>query len=654
METAIERVHLQQIKAEKLLTSLAGGLNTSGTSCSPPFVVSKEDGSLTCTFQYPIQDPQVHGSNIIRQPLHKPSNMTRRVQRIADAQETKRPVHVYAKKPTSACEAWCSCACHVKRVLRMKQPATIGSFSISYSGLPWVTASCDQKACRSKSVATVAVTAQFPAWFWNRYLSSSFSYASIRGPELNIRLPRTVSWVSTLWRHGVDGNLQAVQDLFSRGLASPWDVQGLGGSLLHYATDHAHWDLCKFLVEQGAILDNEDDFHNTPTSLAWEKVLSGALNTNEESLVATLFTNTDYLRTRQFTVLHKIVLHIVPRDIESELDFSTRDLNAVDSSGRTCLSWAAARGDEGAMETLLRYDADVHLRDGQGNTPLHHARNASCVEILLAGGANINARNNFGHTPLHMVCRGAGSLPLLKKLLRAGADINATDDSGETALFTAAYGKHVECALYLIDQGADLDIANGPKGAGDAPIHITLTSDVPAVLQLLLARGAIYTRPNGCNRTILHYATGLVSEETIRIMTLHGLKDIDPAIKDFDGKTAKDLVEEREDDDDTDFKARFYNLLDAIAAAKDPENVRVEAAPTMSSLAAQWNKTMDTPKDVTVTEVLPLTPDIETPEENLEIGVYYDDYDAPHHGPVVFYDALEEVTDVAGLVEIAA
>ena len=651
METAIERVHLQQVRAEKLLTSLVGGLSTSGTSCSPPFAVSKEDGSLTCSFQYPVQKLQVQDPNLVQQAPHKADNMTRRIQTTANAQVAKRPMHVYATKPASACEPWCSCACHVKRVLRMKQPATIGSFSISYSGLPWVTASCDQKACRSKSVASVAVNVQFPDWFWNRYLSSSFSYAPIRGPELNIRLPRTVSWVSGLWRHGLDGNLRAVQDLFSRGLASPWDVQALGGSLLHYATDHAHWDLCKFLVEQGAILDNEDDFHNSPTSLAWEKVLSGSLSINEESLVATLFTNTDYLRTRQFTLLHKIVLRIVPRDIESELDFSTRDLNAVDSSGRTCLSWAAARGDNDAMETLLRYDADVHLRDGQGNAPLHYARNARCVDILLAGGADINTRNSFGHTPLHMVCRGTASLPLLKKLLQAGADIDAIDHSGETALSNATYGKHVECALYLIEQGADLDIANGPNGAIDAPIHIALASDVPEVLQLLLTRGANYTRPNSHNRTILHYAAGMVSEETVKIMTLHGLKDIDLAIKDFDGKTAKDLVEEREDDDDTNFKARLYSLLDSVAAAKDLD-VRVEAAPNMSSLTTQWNKAMDTLKDGPITQVTPVTPEIET-GENLEIGVYYDEYDT-QHGPVVFYDAVEEATDVAGLVEIAA
>ena len=253
-----------------------------------------------------------------------------------------------------------------------------------------------------------------------------------------------------------------------------------------------------------------------------------------------------------------------------------------------------------------------------------------------------------------MVCRGTASLPLLKKLLQAGADINAIDHSGETALSNATYGKHVDCALYLIEQGADLDIANGPNGAGDAPIHMALISDVPEVLQLLLARGASYTRPNSYNRTILHYAACLVSEATVQTMILHGLKDIDPAIKDFDGKTAKDLVNEREDDDDTDFKARLHGLLDSIVAAKEDRHIRVEAAPSMSALTTQFNKAVDTLKDGPITQVLPVTtPDIEA-GENLDIGVYYDGYDDTQHGPVIFYDAQEEANDAAGLVEIAA
>ena len=556
-------------------------------------------------------------------------------------------MQIYARRPTAACESWCSCACHAKSVLRVKQRNLVGSLSISYSGLPWVTASCDQKSCRSRSVPTVAMTVQFPAWFWKRYLSSSFSYTPIHGPEINLKLPRTVSWVSALWRHGVDGNLRAIQDLFSQGLASPWDIQAIGGSALHYATDHGHWDLCKFLVEQGAILDNEDDFHNTPTSLAWEKVLSGSLTDNEESMVASMFTNTDYLQTRQFTILHKIVLRLIPRTIQSELDYSTRDLNAIDSSGRTCFFWAAARGDEDALKTLLHYGADVNLPDGQGNTPLHHVRNTACVDILLAAGADITARNSFGHTPLHIVCRSTGSLPLLKRLIAAGININATDYSGETVITTATYNKHVDCALYLIQQGADVNIANGTNGLGDAPIHMALMIDVSSVLQELLARGADYTRTNSYNRTILHYAAGLVSEQTIQVLKAHGLKDINLKMRDLDGKTARDLLDERGDDDASpDFKTSFNELLDTIAAAQ-ARGPTTDGEADIVKLATQA-AALNILKDGTVTCLTPVASDDGNEDDDL---FEEDEYDT--HGAPIFFDALEVVDEAPRVVEIA-
>lgn len=205
---------------------------------------------------------------------------------------------------------------------------------------------------------------------------------------MNIKIPRIVDWTSKIWGYGLRGNLHAIQELFSQGIASPWDVQAIGGSVLHCAADHGHWELCKFLAEQGATLDNEDDFNNTPTSLAREKVLSGSLTANEESIFASVFANTDYLQTRQCTILHQIVLHLIPRELESELEYSTKDLDAVDASGLTCLSWASARGDEAALETLLAYGADINFPDGAGNKPLHHVKNVACGNILLASGAS--------------------------------------------------------------------------------------------------------------------------------------------------------------------------------------------------------------------------------------------------------------------------
>ncbi|KAL8811620.1 MAG: hypothetical protein Q9200_001647 [Gallowayella weberi] len=460
--------------------------------------------------------------------------------------------------------------------------------------------------------------------------------------DIKIDRSRTVSWVSSLWRHGLDGNIPAIQDLFSRGLASPNDVQGLGGSVLHYAADHGHWHLCKFLIGEGARLDDEDDFHNTPTSLAWEKILSGALTENEASMVASMFANTDFLQTRQFSVLHKIVLHLIPRTIESELDYTTRDLNAVDSSGRTALVWAAARGDELALRTLINYGADVNLPDGQGNTPLHHARTVECIDKLLHAGADTLARNTFGQTPLHMVCRGTGSLPVLKRLMTADIDIDATDNSGETVLHNATFNKHVECAFHLVHSGADINIANNAK---DAPIHMALMSDVPATLLLLLNHGAEYQQATHNGRTILHYAAGLVCAETVDILKNHGLPGIDVDARDLDGKTVEDILEERADDDDDPlFKSRFRDMLDSV---RNAQGAKQTVIPDLPELTMEIKGSLGVIKDNPVVHVTPVSSD-EDEDEDVH------DYENDTHGAPVFFDAVEEIQQGVQVIEIAA
>ena len=390
----------------------------------------------------------------------KSSNMTRRKPVVAQAPESKQAVQLYTRKSTVRCRDWCSCSCHKKNVLRVKEISTIGSFSLTYGGLPWLTAHCDEKSCRSKSVTSVAVTFQFPPWIWKRYLSSSFSYTPIRGPDVNFKLLRQVGWNSKLWLYGVIGDVRGVQDLYSSGAASPWDVNSLGGTLLHYATDHGHWDLCSFLVREGTPTETEDEFKNSPTAIVWEKILAKKLTDNEASAMASAFGNTDFLETRQFTILHKIVLQIIPRTLESELEYSTKDLDNQDASGRTCVTWAAARGDSNVLRLLLGYGADANIQDSQGCSPLHHASNVACIDLLLQFGASKDARNSFGHTPLHSICRGSGSLVLLRRFLEAGIDINAVDHTNETALLNATFNRHTACALYLMENGADINIAD--------------------------------------------------------------------------------------------------------------------------------------------------------------------------------------------------
>ena len=446
-------------------------------------------------------------------------------------------------------------------------------------------------------------------------------------------MPRIVDWSSKLWGYGISGNLGGIQNLYTSGIASPWDVSPLGGSLLHYATDHGHWDLCKFLVREGASTDIEDDFNNTPTSIIWEKILSRSLTDDEASAMANVFSDTDFLETRQFTILHKIVLHLIPRTLESELEYSTKDLDAVDSNGRTCVSWAAARGDAKALRILLGYGADANISDGQGCSPLHHASSVACINLLINAGADIKARNIFGHTPLHSICRGSGSLSLLQRLVEAGIDINARDDANETALANAVYCRYTACALYLLENDADMNMANGPNASGDGPIQFAIMQNMHDILRRLLANDVIHTRTNSTGSTILHIAAQHGDFETISILKRHGLaSSINVAHLNDAGKTARDILAEREKDDESeDVETLFEELLQSIEYPQHHKASHNELEAGVDSITTQL-AALDALKIATITSYTPVSSEDEDEEE--EIG----------HNPPVFFDAVEDIS----------
>lgn len=238
VETAIERVNLQQAETSQLLSTLVNGLAlVLPSSNPPPFEFATDDGSLNCNFQLPCYQPKDVRSTA-NHPSKAAEKMTRHRKQAVEIPARNQAMQIYGKKSKVLCKELCSCICHQKKILRVKQPysAAAGSLSLGYSGLPWITPDCDQKSCGSRSIPSIAMTIQFPAWFWRRYLSSSFTYTPIRGPEINLKLPRTVGWTCKLWGYGLDGNLRGIQELFSTGAASPWDVSPLGGSVLHVST----------------------------------------------------------------------------------------------------------------------------------------------------------------------------------------------------------------------------------------------------------------------------------------------------------------------------------------------------------------------------------------------------------------------------------
>jgi len=159
------------------------------------------------------------------------------------------------------------------------------------------------------------------------------------------------------------------------------------------------------------------------------------------------------------------------------------DANAAASEGEPPLLTAARSGNADAVQTLLQHGADVNAHDGwKGQTALMWAaalNHAAVVKMLVEGGADVNARSTLwpaetprpangnivskrpkgGLTALLYASR-EGSLKAIRELVIAHADLNLTEPDGTSALLMAIINAHYDVAAFLLDSGADPNIAD--------------------------------------------------------------------------------------------------------------------------------------------------------------------------------------------------
>ncbi len=106
----------------------------------------------------------------------------------------------------------------------------------------------------------------------------------------------------------------------------------------------------------------------------------------------------------------------------------------ADPAGETPIFHIIGAGSGKAFQLLFKNDANVRLRDNQGNTTLHKAVTFGRMEFavqLIEEGLDINATNKVGATALHYAVRSA-NLSMVNLLIEKGANSVMKDEKGST------------------------------------------------------------------------------------------------------------------------------------------------------------------------------------------------------------------------------
>lgn len=253
-------------------------------------------------------------------------------------------------------------------------------------------------------------------------------------------------------------------------------------------------------IQRGASIEEVDIEGNTPLHVAVEAPR------NEIATVSCLLENMANPNVQNYmgaAPLHYVCLRKSNwRGIANLLLENGADIDCQTFGGKSALHFAAEHQLPELVEVLCLFGADANLLDAKANTAMHLALakvggrdtvKKQILEQLVSASACFQVHNLSGLAPLHLAC-STGAIRCVQFLIESGSDILATtaagesglhlacasgfaevvqlfihhafrlidvqDASGNTPLHVAAAEGHLECALILLRNGAEVDLKN--------------------------------------------------------------------------------------------------------------------------------------------------------------------------------------------------
>lgn len=330
-----------------------------------------------------------------------------------------------------------------------------------------------------------------------------------------------------------------------------------------------------------------------------------------------------------FSYIHRVVVGIQPTGLSIALQepVPRLEINKLDMAGRSPLFWAALRGDDLAVKTLLQARADVRLQDYEGRTALHAAIQAGSlrsIKLPLMAGASVHTRDKHGDTAIqiatwcHTPCLPDSNVPILEALYLAGAAVNARQYKGNLAIQSAACLSHAAHGAYLLSTGAD---PNNRDNTGDMPICECLFYNTHGMICYSDAPDTKLDNINNAGQTMLHFAALYTDVQSMKMLTSSRICELSLDARDKQGRTARETFEDWTFTQDDQLRVAFNALLEKASREADAQGevdmVQTDDGSSRSVLTSSMGNEDDalSPNRPRAVDELPEVDEDEEPEE---------------------------------------
>uniref|UniRef100_A0A183V356 ANK_REP_REGION domain-containing protein n=1 Tax=Toxocara canis TaxID=6265 RepID=A0A183V356_TOXCA len=345
-----------------------------------------------------------------------------------------------------------------------------------------------------------------------------------------------------------------------------------------------------------------------------EAICTGDTKTVEELISYRRIIDAKHPSTMASTI-HLATIHEQAEILKLLLKQRNAPIDHRDLDGRTALHYAAAiagipGADQECYDLLIEAGAKEHITDSEGYTPDHYKRNPELMDMLQVKGSNKYPRRLVDEIDKLIEER---NLPELQRIVLSGdywrlenrifpqssRDLERTLSN----LLTRMMGIHqairdddLTALKQLVD---DERLASACDDLGRTPLHIAVLLNRKDICEyLLMVFPRIVDRPDKEGRTALHYASVIPDSDVRKSLTtllinagankhLTDSKGHSPSSYSRDNRQAQslyravrtktlDMIDEDEENIDTDVEERILNLNFESTSFNELENIQIE------------------------------------------------------------------------------